>query len=310
MQIPFELVITTRRDGFRFDPKLPSYLFTKEFLIYFPETKKYVSPTSLYSRVGFPDPGVVGQEGLFIKEVSIGEITASSAKTKLIPPTNFKDSYHNTEVKITLDFAEKTAKLNVTQLLQGYGAYYVQPVYRYLSAEQKEEVQKNYYLVANSEGVKNMEVSNTEEAELYVKPFTVKYNIEHNDLLENAGNKFVFKIGMVIGPQAELYKEGTRKWPADVFYTHVLERKIEINRPSGYKVLNLNDLNLEKTCKVDGKEAAVFRSSYEVKDNKVLITVYEDYQILEYPLSDFESFRSVINAAADFNKKNLIFEKI
>jgi len=309
MQIPFELIIAPERDDVKFDAKFPSYVFMKEFMLYFPETNKYVSPLSLYSRYGFAAPNMLNNEGLFIKEVNIGEISSSTAKTKSISVTDYKDSYHNSDVKATLDFEAKTAKLDVMQSLLGYNAYYVQPIYRYLTAEQKEELHKNYQLSENSEGVKNFEIQGYAEEDLFVKPMTIKFHVEQSDFLENAGNKFIFKAGLLIGPQAELYQEETRKWPAEMDYTHYLSRRLEINIPVGYKATNLNDLVIDKTCMLDGKEIAVFKSSYEVKDNKIVVSVYEDYKTIDYPLSVFESFKAVINAAADFNKKNIVFEK-
>lgn len=310
MQIPFELIIAPERSDIKFDPKFPSYVFMKEFMIYFPETNKYVSPLSLYSRYGFASPDMLSNEGLFIKEVNIGEISSSTAKTKSITATDFKESYHNSDVKAQLDFEAKTARIDVSQTLFGYNAYYMQPIYRYLTNEQKEELHKNYQLSENAEGIKNFEIQGVTEEDLYVKPMVVKFNVEQSDFLESAGNKFIFKAGLLIGPQAELYQEETRKNAAEMDYTHYLSRTLEINIPTGYKATNLNDLIIDKACVLDGQEIAVFKSSYEVKDNKILVKVYEDYKVIHYPLPVFETFKAVINAAADFNKKNIIFEKL
>ncbi|MBA3663605.1 MAG: hypothetical protein H0W61_05285 [Bacteroidetes bacterium] len=310
LQIPFELVLTTERDNLKFDPKFPSHVYVKEYLLYFPDINKYVSPFNICSRVGFPTPSCVNNEGLFIKEVNIGEIYSSSAKAKNIEPTPFNDSYHNYNVTAQLDFNEKTTKINVSQYLFGYSAFYIQPIYRYLNTEQKSEIHKNYYLTENSESVKNFQISNVEEKDLFNKPMIVKYDVEQNDFLENAGNKYIFKVGLLIGTQAELYQENKRLTPADMSYAHLLKRELEINIPEGFKATNLNDLILNKTCSIDGKEAAVFKSSFEVKQNKILITIYEDYKLTEFPLSSFNDFKNVINAAADFNKKNIVFEKI
>ncbi|PBQ31946.1 hypothetical protein CNR22_09245 [Sphingobacteriaceae bacterium] len=310
MQIPFELILAPERSELKFDSKFPSYVYMKEYLIYFPETNKYLSPLSLYSRYGFADPDMLSNEGLFIKEVNIGDISSSTAKTKSISTTDYKDSYHNSDVKAVLDFDNKSAKMEVNQNIAGYNAYYLQPIYRYLTVEQKEELHKNYYLTENSEGVKDFEVKGFEEQDLFVKPLLIKFTMEQNDFLESAGNKFIFKAGLLIGPQAELYQEEKRKTPAQMDYPHYLSRNLEINIPTGFKATNLKDLVIDKVCVLEGQEIASFKSSYEIKDNKILIKVYEDYRAINYPLDVFENFKAVINAAADFNKKNIIFEKI
>jgi hypothetical protein len=58
-----------------------------------------------------------------------------------------------------------------------------------------------------------------------------------------------------------------------------------------------------------GKRTMAFTSSYKLEGNVVKISVSEYYTNIVYPLSIFEDFRKVINAAADFNKIALVFEK-
>ncbi|HEY1038539.1 MAG TPA: hypothetical protein VGF30_03995, partial [Bacteroidia bacterium] len=246
---------------------------------------------------------------IFVKEVSIGDISASSSKTKKLKYTEFDKSYHNYDVMATLDFSAATVNLDVTQKLFGYNAYYVQPIFRYLSPEQREEIKKSYYLSETMENVTNNEVLNVEEKDVFVNPMIIKFKGEQNDFLENAGNKYVFKVGLLIGKQAELYQETNRVTPADMGYTHYLKRELIINIPDGYKPSNLDDLNIKKTCVIDGKETATFASSYELKDNKIVVSVYEDYKLLEYGIANFNDFVAVLNAAADFNKKSIIFDK-
>lgn len=309
MSIPFEFCLTRDRHTIRFDPKFPSYIFASDYLFYFPEYDKLMSPTNIISRYGFPDPDVLGNDGLFVKEVNIGDISTSSSKTKKLKATDYTQSYHNTDVIANLDFSSNSVTLDVTQNLFGYSAYSIQPIYRYLSDEQKEDIKKAYYLSENMENVKNVSVSNIEESDIYVKPLTVKFTGEQNDYLENAGNKFVFKVGLLIGKQAELYQESSRVSPADMGYPHFLKRELIINIPDGYTPSNLNDIVINKTCMIDGKETAVFTSSYQIKDNKIIISVYEDYKLTEYALANFNDFVAVLNAAADFNKKSIVFDK-
>lgn len=53
----------------------------------------------------------------------------------------------------------------------------------------------------------------------------------------------------------------------------------------------------------------VFSSNYEVNGNKVTVTIDEYYKQFYFPLSLFEDYTRVINAAADFNKVVLVFIK-
>jgi hypothetical protein len=52
-----------------------------------------------------------------------------------------------------------------------------------------------------------------------------------------------------------------------------------------------------------------FNSSYQAEGNIVKINILEEYRRTNYPLSQFEDFKKVINAAADFNKVTLVLEK-
>lgn len=309
LNIPFEIVVTNDRSDIKFDEKFPSFVFLKDYLIYINELNKYISPISLYSRLGYPDPFNTYNNGLFIKEVNLGDLNTASSKIKFISAPTATNSYHNYKVNATINAETKEAKINVEQELFGYSAYYMQPVYRFLNNEQKEELNKSFLITETKENVKNFNILNTDEKDLYVKPMIVKYDIDKNDFLEDAGKKFIFKVGLLIGPQAELYQEGKRNFNGEIAYNHSFTRNIEITIPDGYKATNIKDLEINVTCQIDNKNAATFRSTCTIKGNVIYITVYEDYQSIEYPLQYFNDFKNVINAAADFNKKNIIFEK-
>ena len=119
----------------------------------------------------------------------------------------------------------------------------------------------------------------------------------------------LLKIGEIIGPQEQMYQEKPRRLPVELPYPHSLNRKITFEIPNGYKVKNLNDINIDIEHK-DGNEATMgFTSSYTQSGNIVTINVAESYKKLKYPLAQFEDFRKVINASADFNKIVLVLEK-
>ena len=52
-----------------------------------------------------------------------------------------------------------------------------------------------------------------------------------------------------------------------------------------------------------------FVSTHKQVGNMVEIEVTESYKRLKYPLTEFENFVKVINAAADFNKVIMVLEK-
>ena len=92
--------------------------------------------------------------------------------------------------------------------------------------------------------------------------------------------------------------------PIEYFHT------ITFRIPEGYSMEGIEDANIHYFVDgEDGTRVAEFISNYEIEGNQVTVLIHEYYKHVYFPKSDYESFRSVINAAADFNKVALIFEK-
>jgi len=82
----------------------------------------------------------------------------------------------------------------------------------------------------------------------------------------------------------------------------VLNRKIVFEIPGGYSVKNLDDINLSVVHKENDTVTMGFVSNYTKSGNTVTVNIYETYAKIYYPLEQFEDFKKVINASADFNK--------
>ncbi|MBC7861656.1 MAG: DUF3857 domain-containing protein [Bacteroidia bacterium] len=311
MEIPFEVVLTSNRTDRKFDKEFDTWSFLQEYLIYIPSLGSYLSPSEFSSRLGFPPSELTGNKGLFIKEVNIGDVYSGIAKVKEIASADYSVSTHSTFVDVKFDAAnisEPAVKLKET--FTGYSAYFYQPIYRLLDNEKKLEVNESLLkLTGEDTKVTNVKASNFEEESMFIKPFILECDITSPTIVEKAGDKYLFKLGLLIGAQAELYQEGQRQTAAEINYGHGFYRELSFNIPDGYKLSNPDDIKLETLCNINGELKARFRSEYELNGNTVKVKVYEDYRALLYPLNVFEDFRKVINAAADFNKVTLIFEK-
>jgi hypothetical protein len=135
-------------------------------------------------------------------------------------------------------------------------------------------------------------------------------DLQSKSLIEDAGEDLLIKIGETIGRQSELYQENQRMLPISVGILHDYYRKITLTIPQGFKVDNLNDLNMHVEMKTDGKTGCIFTSEATLAGNQLTIISKEYYLEPGYPASRYEEFRKVINAAADFNKKTLLLRKI
>jgi hypothetical protein len=58
-----------------------------------------------------------------------------------------------------------------------------------------------------------------------------------------------------------------------------------------------------------GDGSAIFRSSYTLEGKTLKVVLDEYYKRLDYSLEEFEEYRKVINAAADFNKVVVYLEQ-
>jgi hypothetical protein len=197
------------------------------------------------------------------------------------------------------------------QLYGGYSGSSYRADFTLASADEQKSILKELVKFGtNSENIVSSEIRNADfESYSDNKPFTLHAVVKANELVETAGNKVLVKIGEIIGPQAEMYQEKQRRFPMQLAYPHTLERNIDFRIPDGYVVRNLNDLNIQTVYTENGDTTMGFSSSYSLAGDLVQIHVMEQYRRIFYPLSDYEHFRQVINASADFNKIVLVLEK-
>jgi 3-deoxy-D-manno-octulosonate 8-phosphate phosphatase KdsC-like HAD superfamily phosphatase len=311
LNIPLEVVVTCNRMDRKFDGDFPSWNNSQDYLIYYPSIGKYLSSSNYYSRLGFPPPQLTGNKGLFIKETQIGDLKTSVSKVKIIEAPAAGKSHSNINSLVSFDASSFTPIVNMKQEFTGYCAFYTQPAIPYMDDKQKKEyLDEMGQFIGKGVTVKSINMTGGEPNDILAVPLTVDCVVEAPQLIENAGGKYIFKVGDLIGPQEEMYQEKKRLTDGDIYYTHSFNRTLEIKIPAGYKIKNLNDIKIDKKCDIGGKIAADFISTYTMEGNTLKIKVVEEYNALNYPKEYFEQFRSVINAAADFNKIALIFEKI
>lgn len=311
LNFQLEVVLTTDRTKKKFDSNFASWNNLREYLIYYPGIDKYLSCSNYSSRLGFPPPEMANNKGLFIKETGLGDIKTGISKIKNIEIPAFTYSYNNLTESVTFNPETFTPTVNVKQEYMGYPAYYIQPAIFYLEPNQKTELMDNLSKFTGKETtVKSNKYSGVDKADILINPFIIESVIEVPHLIENAGNKYLFKVGALIGPQEELYQDKARQSDGEIMYTHSFTRTIEIKIPQGYYIKNPDDIKIEKNYTAGGKVLSRFVSKYLQEGDLLKITIYEDYETIVYPKENFEQFRSVINASADFNKVVLILEKL
>ncbi|MET1258138.1 DUF3857 domain-containing protein [Flagellimonas sp. DF-77] len=310
LEIKHELVITSDRTKIKFDDKFEAHNFLTDFLMYFPKQDRYLSPTELGTRYGYPPPYLTDNHGLFIKEVSVGSFTSAVGKIKFIKAVSADDTVD--EMKIDVNFDTDDITTNEIKLSRSFSGYYALPIHPYMAqviGEDRTNILEGLAKTINENvTVESMEVIN-EDPELFgVKPIIFELGVRSNALVEKAGRKYLFKVGDLIGPQVQMYQEKKRVLPLENEHTRSYLRTITITLPEGYDVVNLEDINIDNKYAEGGSEQFSFTSSYELAGNVLTIRADEFYRTNIVPPSNFNEFRKVINSAADFNKITLILE--
>ena len=310
LNVKHELVLTSDRKQLKFDTEFEATNFLTDFLLYFPKTKKYLSPNASGTRYGFPMPYLTDNYGLFIKEVVIGDYKSAVGKIKYIEPVNVKETID--VMKVTIDFNEDDLTENIVHFDRAFSGYYamnIQPFMHLIQGEDREELVEGIM----ESITKDLEITNkkmvNDESELFgIKPLQFVVDFTTEAFVEKAGRKYLFKLGDLIGQQIQMYQEKERVLPLEEQFHRSYYRTLTINIPEGYKITNLDDINIDNSYSKESKELFSFKSFYKLIGNKLTITADEHYRENIVPVNVYEEYRTVINSAADFNKIVLLLE--
>jgi hypothetical protein len=311
LNIPYQIVYPSKRDEAPLDESFENYRRINEIVFKFPSTGKFLSPTDRFMRYPFIHPYWAATRGLYLKGTSIGDFKTAIAVFDTIPMEPFEKNYHNITAAIKMDPSNDTLLLHLKQSIAGYNALPYRPAYVYLQKDKLDEFNKSSIKdLLKSDLISNIKVENTEMGNFYKdKPLVLEADVRNPNLVEHAGNKLLIKMGEVIGPQEQMYQEKPRQLPIVLQYPHSLDRDLTFTIPDGYTVKNLKDLNMNVVHKDGSGETMGFISNYTLVGNQLNIKIHEFYKSVAYPLKDFDQFKNVINASADFNKVILVLEK-
>jgi len=306
LDIEYEIVITANRFNLKFDPDFYTPNMLRNFLIYLPSIEKYISPDRIEYRISEAPANLLGNYGLYITqsfEYYFSKIVQSDP--------NYSRIVRNTNITFDEDLANVTLKQYQEHL--GHWAVTSKAILS-LSTEQGIKEYEDYLTSSGIEDkvVESFETENTDMNSIeYNLPFITRCSITSESLLEEAGDSYIFQIGKVIGTQSELYQETERVNPIEMQYPNQYDYDIKIHIPDGYTAEGLEVLNIDESFKsVTGEKICKFESSYKLEGNTIVITIQEFYKSNEYDVNRYEEFRSVINAASDFNKTSILFKVV
>jgi hypothetical protein len=311
-EIEVEPLLTCNKNDCELDKNFDAWNNLNDNLLYFPEINKYMIPDHWAYRLGLIPSDFIDNNGLFFKLTKVGDVESFIPEVRRIPVQPYQENADSLflDVKLTDECTNTYSKLR--RVLTGYTGYSIQPFIKIMKKESKDEILNHYGRLKLENAVtKDLQFFNTEPEDFYVKPFVIKSSFDYQGFVEKAGNNILIKVGEMIGPQSELYDDNKpRKTEVVNRYNRHYYRKIQIEIPSGYKVANLESINMNVNSNDRSTPTSAFISKAEVTNNKLVVEIIEYYSQLRYPADKYENFRRVVNAAADFNKKTIMLTKM
>lgn len=305
--IKHQIVLTSDRSNLRFDKKFESYNYLQSTFFYFPDLDLFLDPSSPGLRLGFIPSENTNNYGLFIRELKIGDIVSGIGKVKYIKALHEDKSQNNHFVKVDMTEDPFEPEISFEQHMSGYYSSFLQTSYSLLSEDEKERVDESLVeMVTLEQSETDLEILNATSADFGKTPMILKATVNSLKFTEKAGDKIIFKIGELIGPQTEMYNEKPRVHDVETDFNRKYVRVIEVDLPEDYEVSNLEKLNFDVALE-DG--TAIFKSNYKVEGNKLTVEVDEYYSRIDFKVEEFEDYKKVINAAADFNKVVIYLSK-
>ena len=305
-KIDYEVAISCNRYFLKFDPELFDPNQLREFIIYLPNSEKYISPNRIEYRVSEAPDDLIGNYGVFIDsnlDYYFSQITPSD------------ESFSQIKKKIEVFIPKNLKKLKIKEN-RSFSGYWAIMNRNYVSFSENEETDflVDYFTISglNNKKVTNYAIDNFEISDnANNTPLTIKSTISTNDLVEQKNGLIYLNIGKVIGLQSNLFNADKRINEIEINFPNSYEYLIEVNIPKGYRIYDISELNkLKEYISVDGNISAKFNSSVSQSQDKLYINVNELYKELKYEKSRYQEFREVINAAASFYESSIVLKKI
>ncbi|MCE7991538.1 MAG: DUF3857 domain-containing protein [Roseivirga sp.] len=311
LEIKNEIVLTSdRKQSVRFDGDFESWNYLSDYFIYLTDADKFMAPYHFEFRLGLWPAEFSATEGLFIKNTTFEGTSVPIAQIKMLPEMPYTNNYDQMVVKVgfSSDLSE-----NIIELERGYNGYegqFIKSIALRANAEQKTDFLESLLQFVD-ETAEFTEKGFSEENlgyDTWSDYIRVKGTFNSTKFIEQAGDIILFKAGDLIGRQSELYQEDERQNLIENDYNRGYLRTIEVDIPEGYSIQNPQDIDMDVEASDNGRVVYMFKSTHEIKGNKLLISIDEYYDQVFFPVARFEEFRKVINAAADWNKIVLVMQ--
>lgn len=311
LEIKNEIVLTSdRKESVRFDGDFESWNYLSDYFIYLSDADKFMAPYHFEFRLGLWPAQFSATQGLFIRNSSFEGTSTPVAEIKELPEMPYTTNYDQMAVNVTFSDDRSENTIVVERGYNGYEGQFIKSLAQRANAEQKTELLKNLlaFIGPDDDFDTKEYVEENLEYDTWEDYIRIKGSFNSKNFIEQAGDIILFKLGDLIGGQSELYQENERQNLIENDYNRGYLRTIEVEIPEGYSIQNPQDIDMDVDASDNGRVVYLFKSTHEIKGNKLLVNINEYYDQVFFPVERFEEFRKVINAAADWNKIVLVMQ--
>lgn len=317
--ITHELGRVSDRREHLMDSKFINWAPLQDYVFYFPDFNSYLAPTEPYYRYPEIPYSMINNKGVFTRTnpemgyVVGRNVTEGDAIIRKIAPNDdhFTNCNTVTEISVSKDLDVTT---DITRSYTGYHAADLRLAIARTPRERvKEMIQEEIELARRPEDLIRYSTSNESFNVVYSnKPLVINAIVRTPYFVEKAGDRCLVNIGDAIGDKPALYDENERILPIDLNYPETKNYTITVNLPEGYKLADVNGVRryVEETDRDNGNTIAYFKSDYTINGNKLVVTVTESYPKIHYSVREYNDFRKILIAAADFNKSVIVLDKL
>lgn len=303
-------VMTCNRHEIKFDETFDSWAYLNEYLLYFPDTGEFLVPYAMDFRYPLIPPDVTAQKGLFIEPFEVGAVKSALSSIQDIPPAAYVVNSDSLDMQVLFMNRLDGNEIHMHRSFGGCNATLVSPYYDVVGeADRARLIEDLVKQTAPDAAIEKWDAGSAQTDENSFFKLTVDFRSNH--FIETAGARVLFKVGQLIGPQLEMYRDDQRMTAVENDFNRCYARTIRVEIPTGYEVRNPEDIKIEAVYKGGEKHDIPFQfiSDYTMQGNIMVIRIVEYYKEIYAPLARYEDYRTVVNAAADFNKVTLVLEK-
>ncbi len=311
MKIHFQVVATMDRFLGDLDTNNVYYAFPFTYVIYIPDTKKFLSPFDDFANYGYVPAELQKTSGI-IYDCKPNERPKCDYEIINIPFTPSEFTTTKTQILLKLTPDSQNVLIDKTMANTGYLGQICRGNIREIkNLDDTLQLEKYVnYVCLNGIEAKLVDYSFENEPidNNYTNtPFIFKCKAEtKTDFIETAGNLLLVNLGKAIGLQTNLYQETTREQIVELQYAKKYQHQIIFDIPSNYDVESFKDFVVNKTFMKNNAIICSFISTAKIEKSQLIIDVIESYDEITFDLNDYNSYRDVINASSDFTKAAVI----